>query len=191
YIGWPAMQQALVGYRERLRGEGGSSETFAAIVSEQRGRDLSWFFTEAFRFEARFDYAIGVLKSEPQPDNSSQFHSIIGLRRMGDAVFSGTNDAPVGGFEGGRALQVSAVFDDGSTVRDTWDGRDAEKQIEYVGPSPIVAASVDPDAVILLDADRSNNTKTLRFHRSAIGVRLALHWLIWLQDLVLSYSALA
>jgi hypothetical protein len=85
---------------------------------------------------------------------------------------------------------VSIRFEDGTSLVESWNGRDATVDLEYASASPAVLASVDPDATLLLDADRSNNTRNLRREVHVNGVRETLSWLVWLQDLVLTYSAL-
>jgi hypothetical protein len=191
YIGWPAMQQALSTYRERASATGGSAELFNAVVSEQRGRDLSWFFKDAFRGNARFDYAVDAFTSDLAPDGSNQYQTTVALRRMGDAVFAGTSEAAAGAFASRRGLTVAVNFEDGSVAEDFWDGRDGERRLEYMSRSRAVSASLDPRAVLLLDDDRTNNTRVLERRFRPIGARLALHWMVWLQDLMLSCTALA
>jgi hypothetical protein len=186
FIGWPAMQQLLAGYRERARLEGGSPALFAAIAGEQRGRSLSWFFDPAFRPDARFDYAIDRLASEAE---AGQFRTTIDLRRVGDAVVAGTSEPTPNAH--GRALAIAVAFDDGSEIREYPDGTAAATRLEYLSQSHASMASVDPDAVFVLDADRGNNTQRLRPVFNSIGARLALHWMVWLQDLMLSCTAFA
>lgn len=185
YLGWPAMQQGLEGYRDRFRAGGGTPTGLVTVLSEQRGRDLSWFFNEAFRFPARFDYGIEAFSSVP---DGSKHRIALKLRRYGDAIFAGTAEPRE--LSAARALAVSIRLEDGTDVREWWDGRDAALDLEYVSASPAVMASVDPEAVLLLDADLANNTRALRpaIHRN--GSRNTLSWLIWLQDLVLTYSSL-
>lgn len=185
YLGWPAMQQGLEGYRDRFRAGAGTPSGLATIMSEQRGRDLSWFFDEAFRFPARFDYGIESFTSVP---DGSQHRIALKLRRYGDAVFAGTVEPRE--LSAARALAVSIRLEDGTDLREWWDGRDAALDLEYVSASPAVIASVDPEAMLLLDADRANNTRALRRSASPGVTRHTFSWLIWLQDLVLTYSAL-
>jgi hypothetical protein len=52
-------------------------------------------------------------------------------------------------------------------------------------------ATVDPDTMLLLDDDRDNNTIVRDAPVSPLGIRLALHWMAWLQNAMLSYTALA
>lgn len=195
YVGWPALQQALETYQQRLRGPGNaagsaSSADLAAILKEQTGRDFSWFFTEAFRFPARFDYGVDRVSSEPSPENPGTFVTTVVLRRFGDGVFAGTNEPRQDLPGGARSLPVEVRFEDGTTVRDWWDGRDAEKQLIYASATRAQSVSVDPESVLLLDADRTNNTRNLKPGFTATGARLALQWVVWLQDVMLTYSAL-
>ena len=196
YIGWPALQQALEAYQQRLRGPGKPEALpphadFAAVLKEQTGRDFAWFFKEAFRFSARFDYGVDRVTSEPSPENPGEFVTTVVLRRFGDGIFAGTNE-PRDTLPGGaRSLPVDVRFEDGTEVREWWDGRDAEKQLTYTGAARARTVSVDPDAMLVLDADRTNNTRTLQSFFSATGARLALQWVVWLQDVMLTYSALA
>ncbi len=53
-----------------------------------------------------------------------------------------------------------------------------------------MSATIDPGLMLLLDADRGNNSRTLERAVRPEGLRLTLNWLTWLQDLMLSYSAL-
>lgn len=185
YLGWPALQQGLEGYRDRFRAGAGTPAGLTTVMSEQRGRDLSWFFNEAFRFPARFDYGIDAFSSVP---DGAKHRIALKLRRYGDAVFAGTVEPRE--LSAARALAVSIRLEDGTDLREWWDGRDAVLDLEYLSASPAVQASVDPETVLLLDADKGNNTRTLRRAVHASGARQTLSWLIWLQDLVLSYAAL-
>jgi hypothetical protein len=53
-----------------------------------------------------------------------------------------------------------------------------------------VLASVDPYAVLVFDANRENNTRVLQPRVNRIGIRIALNWMVWLQDALLAYTAL-
>jgi hypothetical protein len=51
-----------------------------------------------------------------------------------------------------------------------------------------VAAQVDPDRVLLLDVDYTNNTRSLAPKTGAATRKWSLAWLIWLQDHLLTYG---
>jgi len=191
YLGWPAMQQALQALQARWRAGFAGTEDLAAIVSEQRGRDVRWFFDEALRFGARFDYGIRAFGSEPSGSGSAlEYQTRVSLRRYGDGVFAGTAEAKAGPYASARSLPVVTRFSDGTVVEDWWDGRLPDLDLTYRGRSRAISASVDPDAMLLLDADRANNTRAPEAGLTSTGARLAAHWLLWLQDVMLVTTAL-
>ena len=189
YAGWPAMQQMLAALQERKRLNEISPNDLAAIMSEQRGRDVSWFFSEALRFDARFDHRITAFTSDgggAQPG----FHTHLEVQRHGDGLFTGTSEPLTPPFRSGRSLPVEVRFEDGTSVREWWDVRDAVFTRDFEGPSRAVGASVDPEAVLLLEHDRANNSRALDAGVNEEGVRLAARWIVWLQDLMLSCTGL-
>jgi hypothetical protein len=187
YIGWPALQQGLATYRERFRSGGGSPAGLLAILNEQGGRDLSWFFDAAFRFDTRFDYGIESLTSIADGPG----HRVgLTLRRYGDAIFAGTS-APR---EQARGLAIPVVIRlaDQSEIQEWWDGRDASLEFSYVTTAAPESAEVDPDVMLLLDADRSNNVR--RLTPAALprpAQRALVNWMLWLQDFMLTCAALS
>ena len=188
YIGWPAVQQALMTFRAE---GGGTPDAFAAVVSRQRGVDLGWFFDEAFRFDARFDYGVARFTSEPRPGETSKYETVVGIERYGDAVFAGTSQPAVEGSAGAQALPLRLSFADGTEVVEWWDGRQPGVELSYLSTSPALAASVDPDVFLLLDDDLMNNSRVRQAVRAEpSGVRLALHWLAWLQNAMLTYASI-
>ena len=191
YLGWPAFQQVLEALQTQPAADRDPVAHLNAIVSGQRGRDMTWFFNEAFRFDAVFDYGIEAFTSEPDAGEPPAYVTTVSLRRYGDGIFAGTSEPPSSPYASGRSLPVLIRFEDGTEVRDWWDGRQAAAELRYVSASRGVVASVDPDVFLVLDADRTNNTRTLQRHVDPIGVRMALRWILWLQDAMVTYSGLA
>lgn len=189
YLGWPALQQALEAFQALWRaGEAGPAE-LAAILSEQRGTDMRWFFDAALRVEARFDYGIASFSSEASASAPGEYDTRVSVQRFGDGVFAGTAE-PRGPLQAARSLKVLTRFEDGSVIEDWWDGRDGSAEFVYAGPSRALLASVDPEAMLLLDDDRANNTRALHPGFTETGLRFTASWLIWLQDVMLVSSAL-
>ena len=191
YLGWPAFQQVLEALQTQAPPDGDPVAHLNAIVSGQRGRDMTWFFDEAFRFDAVFDYGIESFTSELNAGDRPAYVTTVSLRRYGDGIFAGTSEPRSGPYASGRSLPVLVRFEDGTEVRDWWDGREAAAELRYVSASRGVVASVDPEVFLVLDADRTNNTRTLQRHVDPIGVRMALRWILWLQDAMVTYSGLA
>jgi hypothetical protein len=186
YVGWPAFQQMLAVFMDRYRGQPATPSDFAVVATDVRGRDLSWYFDQALRFDSYFDYAVTAFHSNAVPQHG--FRTSVTVRRLGSAIFAGTGEPAPKALGGAAALPLLIQFDDGSGITDWVDGREAEQAFEYLGPARAVLASVDPEAILLLDEDRTNNTRTISSRPSALGVRLAISWMMWLQDTMLAYT---
>ena len=68
----------------------------------------------------------------------------------------------------------------------------------HLPPEPLQAytalatdgAEIDPDRLVLLDRRRTNNSRTLASQGAGAATRWAGRWMIWMQDLVLTYASL-
>jgi len=181
-IGWPALQQGLIVFREQAPRQGYTPAELEAVLSAQRGSELDWFFDQAFRPEKQFDYAITSVTSQA---DGAAFQVRVGLQRLGDAVF-GPADA-----SSGPALPVRVEFADGSEVLDRWPGARESLSLEYIARTAAVRVDVDPDAMLLLDQDRANNVERLTAAPvSSVSLRATLAWLTWVEDLMLTCLAL-
>lgn len=186
YVGWPSTQQLLSVVRARVQDRDLTAADLATVATEQSGRDMSWLFEETFA-ASRFDYAVAALSSTRSGDGPLGYSTVVTVERRGDGIFSGgTSTAQDGSL---RSLELETVFADGSKATDWIDGK-LGSSIEYRSATPAVAASVDPQIVLLLDHERSNNVINLRPVTDPIGRRLTWHWLVWLQDLALTYAAI-
>jgi hypothetical protein len=48
--------------------------------------------------------------------------------------------------------------------------------------------AVDPDRVLLLDIAYTNNSRTLTPSSGKASLKWSLKWMVWLQDLMLTYG---
>ena len=172
FIGWPALQAMVRAFMQHHEAGTSLLDQFVAVATAQRGHDMSWFFEQALRMDARIDYAVVNLASA---EATAGWQTTIDVRRLGEATF--------------RAVPVVIRFADGSEITEWIDGRERERQFQYSSASQATLASVDPDAILLLDADRTNNTRTVHPPLNGAGLRLALNWLSWLQDAMLACTA--
>lgn len=183
YVGWPTMLDAL----SRLRSRDDSRWDAAAlgqILSDVRGSDLRFLSSECFRSDAVFDYALADLRTRVLP--TGQVETTVTIARRGTGRFALERD----GVDHETTLPVAVRFADGHEVREAIDGGAPSTTLVFTAPVPGVHAAVDPDVMLVLDVDRENNARTSESRLSKLGVRLALHWLAWLQNTMLSYSAL-
>ena len=141
---------------------------------EVAGSDLTWFFDQAHRSSNVFDYGVQDLKSARDGD---RFRTTVVVRRYGEAMFPG-----------GRARHVRERRTGDRTL-----GRRASAGscTPTSGRSPALPAQVDPNRVLLLDVSPTNNSRTLRPQGRRAATKWSAKWMVWLQDCLLSWAALA
>ena len=180
------LQRILSTYFERYRFKHPTPEDFFAVANEVSGRDLTWFFDEVYRTADVFDYGVQNLTSEKvtisgyiettsgarrvvddQPRGDS-YQTNVFVRRYGEAIFP---------------VDVVTTFADGSQKREHWDGRGRWIRYTYDGPRA-VSAQVDPDRVLLLDVNYTNNSYSLTPATGRAATKWSFAWLVWLQDLL-------
>ena len=190
YLGWPTLEMVLDEFGGRFRLAHPSPDDFLQVASVVSGRDLRWLFDGAWRDGLVYDYGVGQVTSETAPDGESQRTTIV-VRRFGEGTFSGSSRPRTGGYESGRAIEVEVGFADGTIRREHWDGRDRSTSFVYESVAPVDRVAVDPDHVLRLDTKQVNNTWARTSRGPSAATRWAAHWLIWLQDLLLTCAALA
>jgi len=172
WLGWPTLQRILSTHFERWKFRHPKPQDFFDIASEVSGRDLGWYFDEVYRGSGVFDYGVQQLTSARDGD---LYHTSVVVRRYGDATFP---------------IDVLITFRNGDRVTEHWDGVDRWKLYVYDRAAQAVAAQVDPDRVLLLDVNYTNNSKTLEPQGGAAAAKGATKWIVWLQDCLLSWAAL-
>ena len=187
-LGWETTQRILSTFFSRFAFKHPKPEDFFAVVNEVSGRDLTWFFDQVHRSSSAFDYAVGVLRSEPLtvsgiPENASEppvnklqrggYRTTLVVRREQDGIFP---------------VVVRLVFENGSEKRWQWDGRGRWETFEVDGPVRATSAQVDPERVLLLDLNYTNNSAAVAPARKHAAMKWSLAWLVWLQDHLLTYG---
>lgn len=188
-IGWPAMQRAMSAYYARWAFRHPKPDDFFAIVNEVSGQDLTWFFDQVYRGSAVFDYAVQSLRSERQSvrgyvgeggsrtfasgRDGEGYVSTVVVSRRGEGIFP---------------VDVRLLLEGGDEVRWHWDGRDRWKQFQVVRPARAVSVDVDPDRVLVLDVNTTNNSASLAPRAEAAARKWSLAWMIWLQDHLMTYG---
>jgi len=188
WVGRPVFDDALTEFVRTSRGSQPTLSDFARVASAVSSQDLSWFFEQTLAGSAVFDYSVAELTSDAlAPD---RFETTVVASRLGDGLFTGTSAPRVGPFERGRGVTLLVTFADGQRVIDRWDGRDARKTFRYSSPSRAVSATIDPDRTLVLDLHQMNNSRTIAPMNGAIATRWSARWMVWLEDLLLTYGAL-
>jgi hypothetical protein len=191
YLGWDTLQRIMKTYFERWKFRHPRPDDFFAIVNEVSGRDMTWFFDQVYRSSNVFDYGVDTLDSArvrtqgydvtpAQPvyrdaTSESSYRTTVVVRRFGEAIFP---------------VDVLVTFENGDNTREKWDGVDRWKVFTYNRPVRAQSVQVDPDRVLLLDVNYTNNSRTLAPQAEAAAQKWSLKWMVWLQDLMLTWGFL-
>jgi hypothetical protein len=186
-VGWPTMQRIMATYFERWKFKHPKPADFFDIVREVSGRGHVAFFDQVYRSSDTFDYGVQEFTSEelvygglpPTPGSFTyaiqplMYRTVVVARRYGEATFP---------------VDIVTTFENGERVKESWDGQDRRVIYVYERPSKAVTVQVDPDRVLLLDVDYTNNSRTLEPRTRAASVKWSLKWMTWLEDLMLTYG---
>ena len=173
WLGWPALQKIMSTHFDRWKFKHPKPHDFFDVTTEVLGRDIGWYFDQVYRSSDVFDYGVQELKSSREQD---QYRTIVVVRRYGEATFP---------------VDVLVTFKNGERATERWDGRDRWALYTYDRPAQALSAEVDPNRVLLLDVNMTNNSRTLEPKGPAAATKWSLKWMVWLQDQLLSWAFFA
>jgi len=124
-----------------------------------------------YRSSNTFDYGVQEFRTEQRDDKT--FTTTVVARRYGEATFP---------------VDVVTTFEDGQRAKETWNGQERRAVYVYERPARAVTVQVDPDHVLLLDVAYTNNSRSLKPRGGEASLKWSLKWMVWLQDLMLTYG---
>jgi hypothetical protein len=172
-LGWPMLQRIMSTYFTRYKFRHPAPADFFAVVNEVSGQDLTWFFDQVYRSSNEFDYGVQNLTSVRLPGDRTSYRTTVVARRFGEAIFP---------------VDVETTFENGDKATEQWDGVNRRAIYTYERPSRAVSVRVDPERVLLLDVNYTNNSRTLQPRAGEASLKWALKWLGWLQDVMLTHA---
>jgi len=185
-VGWPTMQRIMSSYFERWKFKHPKPADFFDTVREVTGRGYVTFFDEVYRSSNTFDYGVQEFTSEKieRIDGRSNntrpttdlYRTTVVIRRYGESTFP---------------VDVVTTFENGERKKESWDGQDRRVIYTYERGSKAVSVQVDPDRVLLLDVNYTNNSRTLAPRTRAASMKWALKWMTWLEQVMLTYGFFA
>ena len=87
-------------------------------------------------------------------------------------------------------VDVLVTFSNGEQARETWDGRGRWQVFTFDRPVKAVSAQIDPERKLLLDTNYTNNSKTMEPAADRAATKWSLRWMVWLQDLFMTWAFL-
>ena len=188
-LGWDTLQRILSTYFKRHAFSHPTPDDFFAIASEVAGQDLTWFFDQVHRSANAFDYGVASFTSErpvgrgffgntdqrafSEDQRGDLYRTTVVVRRHAEGIFP---------------VDVLVTFENGEEIRWRWDGRDTWKLFEVEKDTRAVSVQVDPERVLLLDLNYTNNSMSRAPRTADASRKWSLAWLIWLQDQLLTYG---
>ena len=192
HLGWDTLQAILSTFFERFQFAHPTPEDFFATAEEVSGTDLGWFFDQVHYGSVHFDYAIDHVSSSPaeprglieqggdlvpadppKEKDGTVYRTEVMVRRHGGGVFP---------------VEIRLVFEDGHDVTEAWSGLERSKRIVIEHPARLEYAIVDPERVLLLDIDYTNNSRLLESRATMPATKWASKWMIWFQDMLSSVA---
>jgi hypothetical protein len=170
-LGWTTVQQILETFFDRWKFKHPKPDDFFQVTNEVSRRDLTPFFDQVYRGSAVFDYGVESVSSEETGDDS--FRSDVVVRRYGDGIFPVT---------------ILVTLGNGEQRRFAWDGGGRWHRVRIEQASRAVTVQIDPDQVLLLDTNFTNNSFTTEPRAGAAAAKWAAAWMVWLQDQLLTWA---
>jgi len=181
-VGEKTVMRGLRAYFDRYKFKHPRPQDFTASMNEAMGQNLDWYWKQAIYGTEVLDDRILTASSE-RVDWYSKADEKKGVTVYRSEVIvhrRGTFDLPI---------LLEAKFDDGSTVRERWDGKDRWHRFGWDRKAKLVSAEIDPDHGYWLDRDRFNNSWTAKADGKATG-KVAGYWTLLTQWLALVLSCL-
>jgi hypothetical protein len=165
--GQQAFEKILQNYFQQWKFQQPALQDFIDLWENTTGVNMAYLFEQAGNENIVLDYAVESLASLPTP-SGKQFETAITVAREGTFVM------PV-------VLEVH--FQDGTKESLRWDGVENRKSFTMRSESRALSAAIDPDRKILLDANFTNNSRTVT---AQLGdEKMTSRWFFWLQNLML------
>lgn len=137
YLGAQVFDRIIQRYTQGFRFKNIKLEDFIRICNEESGQNLNWFFDLWLKTEKTCDYAVKEVSNG----------KIILENR-------GTIQMP---------LKIKISYRDGTAILEDWDGKDRNYSLP-VNNKKVKSVEVDPDNLIVLDLDQTNNYWPRKFY---------------------------
>lgn len=207
YLGWTTFQRVMSTYFRTYAFAHPEPRDFFRVAELVSGQRLQWFFDQVWDDSVVFDYAVGEVASwregeaplgygeaeaeadpeaEPAADPTSDpaagaeakdpWRSAVTVRRWGEGRFP---------------LAVEVTFSDGTRKVEHWDGQERWATYRYSHPGRVDRVRVDPDHVLVLDTEFTNNAWLREAPAGLAATKWASKWMLWVQHTMEGFAFFA
>ncbi len=170
-IGGDAMTRVLATFAARGRFAHPTGADFMAAVESASTPEARVLFERTLNSADTFDYAVeDVVVHMPE---GRPVESTVVLRRVAAGTFP---------------VDIAVTFGDGSQLTEQWDGAAPWHTLQFERRSGVVRVEIDPDRVLALDVNRTNNSWTSAPQASRAADRWTRRWVMWMQQFLLTYA---
>lgn len=157
-------------------------QDFYAAVNEFADRDMSPFLDQIVYGSGRLDYGLGRVESRRPAEGRGLYDGHFQKDRKGGVEKELYKTDVVVRRYGEVTIPVDVLFqfEDGEEIRESWDGEYRWRKFHFDGPSRLKRVVVDPDFKLVLDINRTNNSRILKPDRLS-PLKWTARWLLWLQ----------
>jgi hypothetical protein len=198
-LGNECMARVMRRYHGEFRYRHPTTEDFIRIVNEVSGNDMENFLRQALEENTILDYSVDRVESDTVRIKAGMYDTPEGRIELEEEEeeyekrpFVLTEEGlPLiesevwvrrrGEFR--HPVDLLVIFEDGEVVTERWNGISEWKKYRYLRTARIKSAEIDPLHEILLDVNRSNNSRTLEENRIPV-LRWSSRWLLWMQNLL-------
>jgi aminopeptidase N len=171
-IGEDTMQRAMHTYFMRYRFTHPTKEDFLKTLEEVSGKNLRWYFDQAFYGTQVLDFRVMKAESTPEDWYKDSFNE--DKAKKGETEY--LTDVIVQNRETFlMPVDVAIKFDNGETVREHWDGQTRWIRYVYHKKAKVESVEIDPDHKILFDRNNFNNSYTVEPNGTATS-KLTNYW---------------
>jgi len=201
-IGQETMDHVMRTFFQRWKFRHPKTQDFIDIVNEITGESYDWYFDQILKESYELDYQVASVCTKkvkkPMGHFDHEGERIVfpdsGERERGRSIDQGLKDSQNRDLYESRIdihrqgeviipVDVLIVFEKGDSVRHVWDGRDRWIRYDFLRPTKLAYAAVDPDKKLLLDSNFANNSRTVKSQRKTLNY-LNTRFLYWFQTML-------
>lgn len=170
YIGKERMQDLMLTFYQKWQFKHPKTSDFLNVLQEKVPIEVVQLVNDMLYTAGTLDYSVSLIHSDSTGElEPGIFRSEVSVRRLGTISFP---------------VDISIVFEDGEEVTEKWDGKDEWINFTYRKPSKVLSATVDPNGILALEHNVTNNSMRVKpDHMTTL--RWAAQWLFWVQSFLL------
>ncbi|MDP5274675.1 M1 family metallopeptidase [Chengkuizengella axinellae] len=164
-IGKNQMDHVLKTYFQQWKFKHPSTEDFQAVLEEVTNQSWADYFHEFIYGDKMVDYAIESLQINEisNPEEPPLYEHKVTINRNGAIHY--------------EPVSILFSFSDGTFIEKEWEGTDKNKHFDFIHPSTLSWAAIDPDHTIILENQHINN-----FINTSVKSDAKIRWNLLLTD---------